>query len=276
MNRFYIIFSLVGATLLGLIFAQDQIYQGDTSNPIPEHANLLPADRNGTELWENDPRFPDDTFQFVRLKAETHSTWATDFPDSDLNFSYRLQQMTSLKVNPHPIVVSPTDPKLKECPFLYTLETASLVLNSNEVIALRDHLTNGGFLMIDDFWGDLAWDNTLKEMKKIFPEKEVKELNLDHPIFNIVFPIKEKPQVPGIGFALRHKGTGITSPNKGGLPNFYGIYDDRGRMMVLICRNTDLGDGWEREGEDPYYFKEFSEKLSYPMGINIIVYMMTH
>ena len=275
MNPLYITSSLIGVTLLGLLFAQDSAQQ-KPSNIVPEHAKHLPTDRNGTDLWENDPRFPNDTFQFVRMKAENHSEWATDYPDSDLNFSFRLQQMTSLKVNPHPIVVSPTDPKLKECPFLYTLETATLQLTPKEITALREYFNTGGFLMIDDFWGDRAWDNTVKEMKKIFPDKEIKELKLDHPIFNIVFPIKEKPQIPAIGFAVSNRYTGITSPSVGGPPNFYGIYDDKGRMMVLICRNTDLGDGWEREGEDPYYFKAFSEKSAYPLGINIIVYMMTH
>ena len=58
--------------------------------------------------------------------------------------------------------------------------------------------------------------------------------------------------------------------------HYRGISDDKGRLMAIICHNTDLGDGWEREGEDPGYFREFSEKKSYPMGINIVTYAMTH
>ena len=53
-------------------------------------------------------------------------------------------------------------------------------------------------------------------------------------------------------------------------------FDDDGRLMAVICHNTDLGDGWEREGEDRWYFREFSEKKAYPLGINIVFYAMTH
>jgi hypothetical protein len=236
----------------------------------------LPADRNGVAKWENDPRFPDDTFRFVRLRPENHYRWATDYPDSDLNFSFRLQQMTAIRVNPEPLVVSILDPKMKECPFLYTIETATLDLLDQEVKILRDHLLNGGFLMIDDFWGDEEWENTRQQMVKVFPDRPITELELDHPVFNTVFQLKEKPQVPAIEIAMAGRTTGIFYEKGGKVVHYYGIFDPKGRMMVIICRNTDLGDGWEREGEDPFFFKEFSEKKAYPMGINIVVYSMTH
>lgn len=233
-------------------------------------------DRRGVEMWQNDPRFPDDTFRFVRLRPEDHRQWDTDYPDSDLNFSFRLQQMTAIRVHPEPLIVSILDPKMKECPFLYTIETGSLNLLDEEVKVLREHLLNGGFLMIDDFWGDYEWEVTQAEMKKLFPDRPIVELELDHPIFSTVFPLKEKPQVPSIEYAIRGQYTGVFYEKGGKDVHYYGIFDPKGRMMVIICRNTDLGDGWEREGEDPYYFTEFSEKKAYPMGINIIVYSMTH
>lgn len=236
----------------------------------------LPADRNGVSSWENDPRFPDDTFRFVRLRPENHYKWATDYPDSDLNFSFRLQQMTAIRVNPEPTIVSILDPKMKEYPFLYTLETGALELSQLEARLLREHLLNGGFLMIDDFWGDEEWENTRRQMVKIFPDRPITELELDHPIYSTVFQLKEKPQVPSIEYAMSGRTTGIFYEKGGKVVHYYGIFDTKGRMMVIICRNTDLGDGWEREGEDPYFFKEFSEKKAYPMGINIIVYSMTH
>jgi hypothetical protein len=236
----------------------------------------LPADRNGVAKWENDPRFPDDTFRFVRLRPENHGAWATDYPDSDLNFSFRLQQMTAIRVNPEPLIVSILDPKMKECPFLYTIETGSLELMDQEARILREHLLNGGFLMIDDFWGEHEWQNTRQQMLKIFPDRPIVELELDHPIYSTVFQLKEKPQVPSIEYAMSGRSTGIFYEKGGKDVHYYGIFDTKGRMMVIICRNTDLGDGWEREGEDPYFFKEFSEKKAYPMGINIIVYSMTH
>jgi hypothetical protein len=233
-------------------------------------------DRHGVAKWANDPRFPDDTFRFVRLKPENHYRWATDYPDSDLNFSFRLQQMTSMRVNPEPLVVSILDPKMRECPFLYTLETGGMDLLDEEAKILREHLLNGGFLMLDDSWGARAWQNTRRQMEKIFPDRPITELQLDHPIFSTVFQLKEKPQVPGIETAMSGRSTGIFYELDGKDVHYYGIFDAKGRMMVIICQNTDLGDGWEREGEDPFFFKEFSEKRAYPMGINIIVYSMTH
>ena len=102
---------------------------------------------------------------------------------------------------------------------------------------------------------------------------------MDHPIFQCVYRLKEKPQVPSIH---SWQSTGLTyEPYHGGdcqTVHFKGIFDDddNDRLMVIICHNTDLGDGWEREGENEEYFHEFSEKKSYPMGINIVTYAMTH
>ena len=59
-------------------------------------------------------------------------------------------------------------------------------------------------------------------------------------------------------------------------PHFYGLNDDEGQLVALLCHNNDIGDGWEREGEDIEYFKEYSERYSYPLGINIVAYAMTH
>ena len=265
-------FRVTAAVLLAFIFAavsSGQSWRGDRG-PVDLE------DRRGVARWENDPRFPDDTFRFVRLRPEHHRMWATDYPDSDLNFSFRLQQMTAIRVHPDPLVVSILDPAMKEHPFLYTIETGSLDLLDEEAKILREHLLNGGFLMIDDFWGDYEWENTRDQMKKVFPDLPIKELELDHPIFSTVFPLKVKPQVPALGNAMRARYTGEFYEKGAKGAHYHGIFDKKGRMMVIICRNTDLGDGWEREGEDPFYFTEFSEKLAYPMGINIVVYSMTH
>ena len=111
----------------------------------------------------------------------------------------------------------------------------------------------------------------------MFPDKEPVELDLKHPIFHCVYDLKEKPQVPSIGVAVRGRSSGITWERYDARePHYRAIFDDKGRMMVIVCHNTDLGDGWEREGEDEWYFREFSEKKAYPMGINIVFYAMTH
>lgn len=205
--------------------------------------------------------------------------WATDFPDSDLNFSFRLQQLTSLKVNPEPVVLQLTDDRLFDYPFIYIVEPGGLMVLDEEVLALRKYLLSGGFLMVDDFWGADEWQNFYEQIKRVFPDREPVELPLQHEIFHNVYQLKEKPQIPSITAARQGKPWGITWEDHGEdsqTPHYRGIFDDKGRMMAIICHNTDLGDGWEREGEEEWYFSEFAEKRAYPMGINIVVYAMTH
>jgi len=194
-----------------------------------------------------------------------------------LNFSFRLHQLTSMEVNPDGVVLELTDPKLFDYPFIYIVEPGRLVFSAEEVKILRRYLLNGGFLMVDDFWGEDEWYNFYREIKRVFPNREPRELNLNHPIFHAVFDLKEKPQIPSIGVALQGRNYGITWEREDArVPHYKAIYDDKGRIMSIICHNTDLGDGWEREGEDEWYFREFSEKKAYPLGINIVFYAMTH
>jgi hypothetical protein len=266
-------------------------------------------DRREVPYWEPDKEFTEDVFTFVRIEYSSGwgggygggyggefrqgrrgrrggrgwgggrggGRWATDYPDSDLNFSYRLQQLTAMEVDPDGVILRLTDPELFDYPFIYIVEPGALVFTEDEVQALRRYLLNGGFLMVDDFWGEDEWYNFYYEIKRVFPEREPRELPLSHPIFHAVFDLKEKPQIPSIGHALQGRHYGITWEREDAREVHYkALYDDKGRMMAIICHNTDLGDGWEREGENEWYFHEFSEKKAYPLGINIVFYAMTH
>ena len=239
--------------------------------------------RNGVPIWDQNSSFQQDSFTFVRVIYTSNrgwgrgGSWATDMPDSDLNFSLRLQQLTSLKVNPHPLAMVLTDPRIFDYPFLYMIEVGGMVLSEAEMLAMRKYCLNGGFIMIDDFWGDYALMELLQTLKRVFPDREAREVPLEHEIFQCVYPLQEKPQIPsihswqrtGLSYELGHDGDTRT-------PHYLAIHDDGGRIVMFICHNTDLGDGWEREGEDPEYFQEFAVKKAYPMGINIVVYAMTH
>jgi hypothetical protein len=242
-------------------------------------------DRNGVPEWEVDPHFRADLFTFVRIQWRSwrySDTWLTDYPDSDLNFSFRLQQMTSLKTDPFPHLkqMKLTDERLNDYPFIYMLEVGSLIFEEDEVAALRKYLLNGGFLMVDDFWGETAWTYFKEQMDRVFPDRQPVELDITHPIFHCVFDLKEKPQVPGINAARSARARGESHVTWEGIdakePHYWAYFDDKGRMVAIICHNTDLGDGWEREGEEEWYFQQFSEKKSYPMGINIVWWAMTH
>lgn len=240
--------------------------------------------------WKVEEPFKRDVFTFARLKYTVDGThgrgkdpefrWRIDAPDSDLNFSFRLQQVTSIKVNPEGKFLSITDKELFDYPFVYIIEAGRLTFQPDEVPILRRYLLNGGFLMCDDFWGYDDWRNFSEELAKVFPDRKAIDLEIEHPIFHCVFDIKAKPQVPGVDWGIRSEFSQITYEprhNPGAEDVHYrAILDDKGRIMVMICHNTDLGDGWEREGENEYYFREFSEKKAYPMGINIVFYAMTH
>ncbi len=243
--------------------------------------------RAGVPEWENDPEFKKDVFTFVRIQYSSYDGrgygrrsgggWRTDWPASDLNFSFRLQQLTSMKVDPEAKFLPLTDPELFDYPFIYIVEPGALVFSNDEVQALRRYLLNGGFLMVDDFWGEEEWYNFYTEIRRVFPKRPLQELPLDHPIFHCVYDLKKKPQIPSIGHAVEGRHSGRTWERfDAQMPHYKGIFDDDGRMMAIVCHNTDLGDGWEREGEDPWYFHEFSEKYAYPLGINIVTYAMTH
>lgn len=242
-------------------------------------AREVESHSTGTPIWTNAAGFEKDVFTFVRIKRgykrNSGGLWTTDTPDSDLNLSYRLQQLTAMKVNPDGRFLRLTEKELADYPFIYMVEPGTLYLDDNEVIALRKYLLNGGFLWLDDFWGEQEWRGMEEELKKVFPDRNFVELQLNHPIYHCVFDIKAKYQVPNIGYVYRNDGVTWERPDAREV-HHRAIFDDKGRLMVLATHNTDNGDGWEREGENSEYFEQFSEKAAYPLAINVIFYVMTH
>lgn len=245
-------------------------------------AREVGSNSTGTPIWTNPVDFEKDVFTFTRIRYSRGGFgrgggWSTDLPDADLNLSYRLQQMTSMKVDPNGRIVSLTDPELVDFPFIYIVEPGNLGFTDEEVVVLRRYLLNGGFLMLDDFWGEQAWMNVEQVFKLVFPERTFAELPMDHPVYSSVFQIKGKYQVPNVGLGAESEYHGITWEREDAREVHHrALFDDKGRLMVLALHNTDNGDGWEREGESDYYFRNFSEKVAYPLGINVIFYIMTH
>ena len=162
--------------------------------------------REGVAIWDNDPNFKSDVFTFVRLQYSSipgappseDTRWLIDYPSSELNFSFRLAQMTSMKVDPIPRHLKITDAELFNYPFVYMMEVGRLTFTNEEIVALRKYLLNGGFLLVDDHWGLDEQANFAYEMRRVFPERRLVELDLDHPIFHTVFDLKAKPQIPSI------------------------------------------------------------------------------
>ena len=249
-------------------------YQGNYGN-----YRMRRIDTHLEPMWPENREFRYDVFTFARVRYTSRADvwgqpqWSVDFPDSDMNLSYRLKELTSLEVNPVPAIVDLDGPEIFNYPFMYLIEPGQMALNDKEVENLREYVRRGGFLMIDDFWGEREWQVFAGEMKRVFPDREIVDVPIEHEIFNIVYQLKEKPMIPSIG----HFRMGRTSDRREVTEaNYRAILDDEGRIMIMICHNTDLGDGWEREGEMTEYFELYSEKYAYPLGINIVMYAMTH
>ena len=288
---------LITAPMLGVVLAQRWGGWGGGERYDPAYetcrtAREVPSHSTGTPSWTNEPAFEKDVFTFARVRYSRLGNidadwgagyWWTDFPDSDLNLSFRLQQVTSLKVDPNGRVIDLTDKELFDYPWVYMVEPGRLRLTSEEVTILRKYLLNGGFLMADDFWGTYQWGNFEREIKRVFPDRAFKELEMDHPIFHCVFNLnvpKNKLQTPNVQTVRRYRSTEMTWEFHEGEEcidmHVRAITDDKGRIMVIATHNCDNGDGWEREGENDYFFHEFSEKRAFPLAINIIYYVMTH
>lgn len=235
-----------------------------------------------------DPAFSSDVFTFARLRFNNYErgwgfgngrTWGDDAPQADWLLTYRLFQVSSLKIDPgvHFIDITPKD--IAKYPFTYIAGAGRLVLTDEEAESLRKHLLNGGFLMVDDFWGDTQWEHFYEQIKRVFPDREPVELTLDHPIFHSVFDFKQEPQTPSVFTYIQYGGRSYDPADYGAKshePHFYAIFDDKQRIMALICHNNHFGDGWEHETEDEGYFDKYSEPMAYSMFVNILVYTMAH
>ena len=240
------------------------------------------------------PRFPtadsfDGYFNFCRglfhgdrIEAGGQGWW-TDYPAADVNFSVRLSELTKTRVSrtaadePNHLVVRLTDPELFKCPFVEMEDIGTARFSDAEASGLRDYLLKGGFLWVDDFWGELAWLQWVEEIERVLPRHEypIKTITPDHPIFRTFFNVPRLPQIPSIAFWRRNGGATSERGSESAIPQMYAISDANGRVMVLMTHNTDISDAWEREGEERAFFYQFSPD-GYAVGINVMMYAMTH
>lgn len=201
------------------------------------------------------------------------SSWATDYPKADLQFLVVLRRLTNLDAYDSEHAVALDDPELRRYPFVYMLEVGGMSLTQTEVDGLRGYMLAGGFVFIDDFWGSREWQNFEQQMQRVLPEYQIVDLPPDHPLLSSFYTIDEILQIPSINTVRRYRGTRTDECN-GCTAQVRAIFDDDGRLMMLINWNTDLGDAWEW-AEQPDYPTRYST-FAYQMGINAIVYSMSH
>ena len=213
-------------------------------------------------------------FTFVRLKYSGSfrhkSLWNIDYPAAERNLLIQLRKHTDIKASPLEKVVEVGSPELFDYPFAYIAELGRLNLSKKEAENIREYLLRGGFIMTDDFHGTKQWKRFHRQYRKIFPKREPRDIPMTHPIYQCFFKIDKLMQIPAPNAYL----AGRTHESNGFDVRCMGVFDDKGRLMMMINFNTDLGDAWQNAAE-PFYPREFSN-MAFKMGINAIVYTLTH
>jgi hypothetical protein len=199
------------------------------------------------------------------------SIWTQDYPRADRHFSQAVRRLTRVDVRSveQPVNLDDGD-DVYNWPWLYAVQTGRWNLTDEQAAKLRDYLLRGGFFMCDDFWGDQDWEVFMRSMSRVFPDREVVDIDDRDSIFHVIYDLDNRYQVPG----ARYLSTGVTEKCQGCPPHWRGIYDDKGRLMVAMSPNSDIGDSWEW-ADDPRYDEKFSA-LGIRIGVNYIVYAMTH
>src|ERR1700704_4974821 len=209
--------------------------------------------------------------------------WSTDYPGADNNFLIRLSELTRVSVKWDPerqpiyVVVRLDDPLLYRCPMLFMEDVGTIQFSASEILGLRNYLLKGGFLWVDDFWGSRAWDQWVVELQRVLPNGEypIVDVPVSHAIMHTVYDVTDYLQVSSINFWYRTNGSVSERGSDSAQVHYRGIEDPRHRLIVLMTHNTDVSDTWEREGENKEYFSLFSPR-GYAIGVNVVVYALTH
>jgi len=229
----------------------------------------------------------DGAFHFCRVMFRSDfrgdgGNWSVDYPRADINLSIRLGELTRADVSmkngePNPLLIRLTDDALFRCPFIMMTEVGSASIDDQEAERLREYLLKGGFLWADDFWGSYAWEWWVGQFSKVLNPAEYPIIDLpsNHPLFSSQFVIKKVPQIASINYWAGSGGDTSERGADSAEAHARAVLDKHGNIMVLMTHNTDLGDSFEREADDPQYFYQMSVP-GYAFGINALLYALTH
>jgi len=272
-GRFVLAFAVLGTLYFFKLSAFQQPFR---QYPGQEYATFaLPPDyREKTEwIFARLMYPPHPNIGLVRTRGPWQNGWAAwtnDYPRADRHFTVAVRRLTRLNVRSveQPVNLDDGD-DVYNYPWLYAVQAGSMNLTEEQAAKLRDYLLRGGFLVCDDFWGTLEWGNFERNMHMIFPDRQIAEIEDADSTFHTVFDLTKTP-IPG-EWSLR---SGRPYRNDGVDPHWRAIYDDKGRMMIAVWYNIDAGDSWEW-ADYPEYPEHYSA-LGIRMGINFIVYAMSH
>jgi hypothetical protein len=205
-----------------------------------------------------------------------YSLWSQDFPRADRHFALAVRRLTRVHVREAEQLVNLDEGDQYDFPWLYAVQVGEWGLTDQQGQALREYILRGGFFMADDFHGRSEYREFESRIKKAFPDKDIREIPDDDAIFHVVYDLKERMQLPGQAHVSAGYKRGMGP--EGGVDNigahWLGIYDDKGRIMIAISYNSDVGDAWEY-ADDAWYPAQFSD-LAIRLGVNYVVYAMTH
>jgi len=272
----------IGSAFLQAQYRQDAYgflrgMRGEQGDP-PEFPPTRPADGDVTACHM--------LYTSVRREA-SGAGWRTDYPWGERHLLARLSELTKTRVSwlttsaprvPHSWLVRLTDDALFSCTYLMASDVGTIGLSDEEAAHLRLYLEKGGFLWVDDFWGDAAWEQWSQEFSKVMPPGEfpIEDVPLSDPIFHVMFDVKKVPQVSNIRF-WRATGGQQTSERgaESAVVHFRAVRDKHQRIVAVMTHNTDVSDSFEREGDDPQFFYQFSPD-GYALGINVLLYDLSH
>jgi hypothetical protein len=201
--------------------------------------------------------------------------WAIDYPQAEEHFLPALNRLTNISVTDDSIHLEVTDDRIFEHPFMFLQQPGAggWYPNETEAARLREYLMRGGFLLVDDFHGESEWAFFAEATNRVLPEFPIVEIPQNDTLMHVFFDLDQRIQIPG----ERHVRWGMNgdfAASMAGPPHWRGIYDDKGRLMVAINFNMDMGDAWEH-ADDPYYPVPMT-KTAYQLGVNYVIYAMTH
>jgi Domain of unknown function (DUF4159) len=197
--------------------------------------------------------------------------WAADWPKADRQFILGIRRLTRIQSRSTEQVMDANSDDLYNWPWIYIEDPGGWRLSEKQAARLREYLLRGGFIMADDSHGDDEWEVLLQGMHMIFPDRQIEDLPDSDEIFHVAYDLDDRVQIPGTRYIWgRRWPYGLDSAT----PKWRGIRDDKGRIMVAICHNSDVGDAWEW-ADSPRY-PEHEASVAYRIGVNYIIYGMTH
>lgn len=216
-------------------------------------------------------------FAFARLRFRSNrdgwgyyrSRWGTDANKSERQFIQGLRRLTRVDARSVEEIADIDSDELFNWPWMYAVAIGDWTLSDAHVARLRKYFERGGFLMVDDFHAEREWGDFMAGVRRILPEGRVVELEDGDPIFQVVYDLRDRYHIPGLQI-LRGQPW-----ERGGVGEHWrAVVDDRGRVQIAICFNMDLGDAWE--WADMPEYPERYPALAYRVGVNYVVYAMTH